>query len=85
MEGGRVVDTRLVPGGSGSGRFLEDIALCFVTCFLVLRVFEVVVFCYLGSYSFVVRFIRIYNTTSMMSHRENITLTIRGGKHPRHT
>ena len=45
----------LVPDGPGGGRFLEDIPLCFVTCFLVLRVFDVVVLCYLGSYSFVVR------------------------------
>jgi len=54
VEGGRVVVHILAFGGSGGGRFLEDIPLCFVTCFLVLRVFDVVIFCYLGSYSFVV-------------------------------
>lgn len=55
---------------SGAGRFLEDIHLCFVIYFLVLRVFDMVIFLYSGFSRFVVRLTRIYN--SMMSHRENL-------------
>jgi hypothetical protein len=39
VEGGRLV---LAFCGVGGGRSLEDV--CFVTCFLVLRVFDVVFF-----------------------------------------
>ena len=56
--------------GQVAGDFLEDIPLRFVTCFLVLCVFDMVIFCYLGFYQFVVRSTRVYN--AMMNYRENI-------------